>query len=429
MVKYTYHKRKRVFFMKYVDVIGIGAINYDYMFPCKKINKIDSYPEDGEENIGVPNEVVEDEISELYITGKKNYSTQIGGSALLALKTIKAIDKNISIGFVGVCGLLNDFDKHYGKSLDLKSELSFINDQEWLFYTNDDTQINNRYIGKAAIKLNKSNTRGNINISLGANDLIIDLIKEEETKGKSLADYLAQAKWIHVSSLSRFEQFEEIMKYVIKAKEKNRFLKISIDPGDKYTKKKRNELQKYIKEVDYVFLNNKEFHNLIINEDLPNNDKYTKLSTYFNSPYAVKTKAFIIKRKSQHILVDFVNRKPYVYYHKSLPFYKINNDTGAGDCFAGGFIAGLLSDKLISQQPAPISLGVLAAKARMTSITNSSVYETIEKDSENFFRKKYKNGEINRRQRIKLFFQSHVDFVIGFITSLIITYICSLLIG
>ena len=351
--------------MKYVDVIGIGAINYDYMFPCKKIDKIDSYPDNGEENIGVPNEVVEEEISELYITGKKNYSTQIGGSALLALKTIKAIDRNISIGFVGVCGQLNNFDIHYGKSLSPKSELLFIDSQEWLFYTNDETPINNRYIGKAAIRLNKSNTRGNINISLGANDLIIEKIKEQEAEKKvSLVDYLSQAKWVHISSLSRFEQFEELLKYAIEAKSKNRFLKISIDPGDKYTKKKKNELQKYIKDIDYVFLNNKEYHNLIINEDLPDNDKYIKLSTYFNNPYNVNTKAFVIKRKNKHILIDFVNRTPYVYYHKSLPFYKINNDTGAGDCFAGGFIAGLLSDKLISQQPAPISLGVLAARIK-----------------------------------------------------------------
>lgn len=415
--------------MKYVDVIGIGAINYDYMFPCKKIDKIDSYPDNGEENIGVPNEVVEDEISELYITGKKNYSTQIGGSALLALKTIKAIDKNISVGFVGVCGQMNKFDIHYGKSLNPKSELSFIDNQEWLFYTDDSTPINNRYIGKAAIRLNKSNTRGNINISLGANDLIISQIKKQEVeKNISFVDYLSQAKWIHISSLSRFEQFEEILNYAIKAKTKNRFLRISIDPGDKYTKKKRNELQKYIKDVDYVFLNNKEYHNLIINEDLPQNDKYTKLSTYFNSPYNVNTKAFIIKRKNKHILIDFVNHTPFVYYHRSLPFYKINNDTGAGDCFAGGFIAGLLSDKLISQQSAPISLGVIAAKARMTAVTNSTVFENINEESKKFFRKKYKNGELNIKQKIKLFFQAHIDFVIGFITSLIITYICSLLI-
>lgn len=415
--------------MKYVDVIGIGAINYDYMFPCKKMKYADFYPDNGEENIGVPMEVVEDEISELYITAKKNYTTQIGGSALLALKTIKAIDKDISVGYVGVCGQVNNFDKIYGKSLEPKSELSFIDNQDWLFYTDETTPVENRYIGKAAIRLNKKNTRGNINISLGANDLIIDLINKKEEEGNNFVEYLAQAKWIHVSSLSKFEQFEKIMEYVIKAKSINRFLRISIDPGDKYTKKKKNELQKYMKEVDYVFLNNKEFQNLIINEDLPDNDKYTKLSTYFNNPYNVNTKVFIIKRKNKHILIDFINRVPYVYYHKSLPFYKINNDTGAGDCFAGGFIAGILSERLISQQPYPIQLGVLSAKTRMTSISNYSVYENIELETKKFIYKKLKNGELNLRQRIKLFMQSHIDFIIGFVSSLIISYICTLLIG
>lgn len=415
--------------MNYIDVIGIGAINYDYMFPCKKTFSNDPNPDNGEENIGVPNEVVEEEISELLSTGKKYYTTQVGGSALLALKAIHAIDKSLSIGFVGVCGQTSDFDKRHGKNLNLKSELSFINNQEWLFYTNDTTPIENRYIGKASVKLNKSNTRGGINISLGANDLIINLInrKEQEEKVK-LTDFLSQAHWIHISSLSRFEQFEQIMKYVIKAKNQNPFLKISLDPGDQYTKYKKSELQKYLKEVDYVFLNKKEYNNLILNEDLPENEKYIKISTYFNDPENVKTKVFVIKSKSKHELIDFVNGTSYVYYHRTLPFYKINNDTGAGDCFAGGFIAGLLSDKLISQQPAPISLGVLAAKTRMVSITNSSIYENIEQESKKFFMKKYKSGEMNKLQQIKLFFQSHGDFIIGFITSLIITYICSLLI-
>lgn len=415
--------------MKYIDVIGIGAINYDYMFPCKNSFNNDSNPDNGEENIGVPNEVVEEELDELLSTGKKYYTTQIGGSALLALKTIKAIDENLTIGFVGVCGQTSEYDKRHGKNLNLKSELSFIDNQEWLFYTDEMTPIENRYIGKAAVKLNKSNTRGGIDISVGANDLILDLINKKETEeNASLVDYLSQARWIHISSLSRFEQFEKIMEYVKDAKTKNRFLKISIDPGEQYTKSKKNQLQKYLKIADYVFLNKKECNNLVLNEDLPDNEKHIKLSTYFNDPENVNTKIFVIKNKNHHKLIDFINGIPYVYYHKTLSLYKINNDTGAGDCFAGGFITGILSDKLISQQPAPISLGVLAAKTRMTSITNSSVYKNIRTESEEFFRNKYKNGEMNRKQRIKLFFQSHVDFVIGFITSLIITYICSLLI-
>lgn len=166
----------------------------------------------------------------------------------------------------------------------------------------------------------------------------------------------------------------------------------------------------------------------MLNESFSENDKRTKLSSYFYSSDNIDTKVFIIKHKSHHQLIDFVNGRTYVYYHRTLPFYKINNDTGAGDCFAGGFIAGMLSNKLLAQQPAPISLGVLCSRARMTAVNNKAVFDNIEKQSEKFFYQKYKDGELNVKQRVRLFFQSHIDFVLGFISSLIISYICSLLI-
>ena len=416
---------------EYVDVIGIGAINYDYMFQCRKMRNKDRIPDNGEEIMGVPMELVEDEISDLYITCKKTYTTQIGGSALLALKTIRAIDASIKIGFVGACGEINDFDRRYGKSLEPKSELAFLDNPDWLFYVDRNTYKEQGCINKAVIRLNKSNTRGSIKISRGANDLLLDMILQKEDEGESFVEYLAQAKWIHISSLTTFEQFEKIMAYVMKAKNKNRFLKVSIDPGDEYTRMNRSGLQKYLKDVDYVFLNEKELDNLVINEDLPENDKLIRLSTYFNNPNDVNTKVFIIKRKNSHKLIDFVNRVPYVYYHRKLAFYKINNDTGSGDCFAGGFIAGMLSEYLIAHQPYAIQLGTLAAKERMKSMLNFSVYENINVEAEKFIMKKYKNGTLNWRQRGLLFFQSKVDFVIGavasFVVSLVISYIIAIL--
>lgn len=413
--------------MKYVDVIGIGAINYDYMFTCKKSDNKNKIADDGEENLGCCDIEIEEEISELYKTCK-HYSTQIGGSSLLTLKTINAIDKSLSIGFVGVCGQISEFDKRYGKNLNVKNELSFIDNQEWLFYPDMDAPISQRYIAKAVIKLHK-NTRDHINISQSANDLIINYIKKkEQNTGRSIVDYLSQAKWIHITSLNLFEHFEEIMKYVIKAKENNRFLKMSMDLGYQYTKEKSVELKKYLKYADYIFLNQSEYNNLIKNTDLPDDDKYIKLSTYFENIKNINTKIFIIKHKSHHELIDMRNGVPYIYYHKSLPFYKIYNDTGAGDCFAGGFIAATLSDKLIAQQPASVSLGVLAAKTRMKTMENSFVYDEIKNESKKFVLKKYINGKHNRYQRICLFMKSHTDFIIGFVTSFIITFICSLII-
>lgn len=221
------------------------------------------------------------------------------------------------------------------------------------------------------------------------------------------------------------------LSYVFKAKEKNRFLRISIDPGFQYTDEKKFELQPYLKFADYVFLSKREYENLIINKDLSDNQKYIKLAAYFNDPENVNTKVFIVKYKNKHELIDFVNGIPYVHFHKKISYFQIYNDTGAGDCFAGGFIAGLLSDKLIAQQPAAIELGVLASKTRMLSSDNTEVYSSIELQSKSFFLRKYENGRNSLKNKTIFFIKSHyksvLTFIGGAITSFIISAVCSLL--
>lgn len=416
--------------MKYVDVIGIGAINYDYMFHCKKTDSRNSTSDGGREDQGRAKTEVENEILELYRSGKEPI-TQIGGSAYLAIKAIKAIDNSLSVSYVGVCGKFNDFDKRYGTNLNINSEFHNIDNKEWLFFTDDDTPEDKRYIGKSVVRLHH-HVRDNIKISAGANELILDCIKQKEkTENASFCNFLAQAKWIHISSLSNFEQFEEIMSYVFKAKKINRFLKISIDPGFKFTDEYRDRLQKYLKIADYVFLNKDEYENIIINKDMANNDKYIKLAAYFNNPENVNTKIFIIKHRNRHELIDFKNGTPYIYYHKVLWNFEIFNDTGAGDCFAGGFIAGMLSDKLIAQQPAPINLGTLVSKTRMNTPNNDEIYNNITTEAQKFFLKQYKNGRNSRRQKIIFILKSNckplLTFIGGAITSFIISAICSIL--
>lgn len=421
---------KRRITMKNIDVIGIGAVNYDYMFQCKKADTNNITPDSGREDIGRPEQEVENEILELYRSGKEP-TTQLGGSALLALKAIHAIDNSLSVAYVGVCGMLNDFDRRYGNILNIKTELDFLDNQEWLFYTDNTTPEDKRYIGKSVVRLHR-HVRENIKISKGANDLIIDAIKKKEAEGNvSFVDFLSQARWIHVSSLSTFEQFEKIMEYVIKAKEKNRFLKVSIDPGFQYTNENQYELQKHLKIADYVFLSKREYENLIIDEDMDENDKYIKIAAYFNNPENVNTKVFVIKYKNRHELIDFVNATPYVYFHNRISYFRIYNDTGAGDCFAGGFIAGILSDRLIAQQPAAVDLGVLAAKTRMTTAENAEVFNNIESEAKRFFLKGYKNGRISNKKRVIFFWKSYyksvLTFIGGVLSSFVISAICSVI--
>ena len=66
----------------------------------------------------------------------------------------------------------------------------------------------------------------------------------------------------------------------------------------------------------------------------------------------------------------------------------MNNDTGAGDSFAGGFIAGMLDERINGDIAEAIQLGVLAARGRMLSFDYENPYLNIQKLTEKYFEEK-----------------------------------------
>ena len=105
-----------------LDVICIGAVNYDYMFHCTSFDLIVTEKEGSEDlNDGLSD--VEGDIYELVMKGKE-YTTQIGGSAFITLKVTKHILRDLKVAYVGACGTPNSFDLRYGKTNDLDTELS-----------------------------------------------------------------------------------------------------------------------------------------------------------------------------------------------------------------------------------------------------------------------------------------------------------------
>ena len=104
--------------MASLDVICIGAINYDYMFHCTGLDLVETSAGGGDENLSNPISDVENDIQELAIKGKE-YTTQIGGSAFITLKVAKHILPNLQVAYVGVCGTPSPFDLRFGKTNDI----------------------------------------------------------------------------------------------------------------------------------------------------------------------------------------------------------------------------------------------------------------------------------------------------------------------
>lgn len=368
-----------------LDVICIGAINYDYMFHCTGLDLIVN-GKSGDENLSNPISDVEDDILEL-VQKNKEYTTQIGGSAFITLKVIKHILPGLKVAYTGVCGSPNDFDLRYGKTNNVEQELAHLDNRDWLFTTKDRFEdIYHRTIAKSIVRL-YNHSRNCIKIAPCANNTLLDRIQEQEERtGQSFAEYLSQARWIHLSSLSDFTQFEAIMQYVIQAKKWNPSLKVSMDPGSEYTSVWRERLQPLVNYADYIFLNKSEKRNLGLNARSAR-PLYQNLCDYFTAINPSPERTLIIKYDDRHELLHFENGTSCIrtVRHQKLYQYQMNNDTGAGDSFAGGFISGMLDERLNADLAGPIRLGVLAARGRMISFDYENPYLNIQKLTDAFF--------------------------------------------
>lgn len=373
--------------MSDLDIICIGAINYDYMFHCTEEDvRVKEDSKEGDEQLSNPISDVENDIYEL-VKKDRIYTTQIGGSAFITLKVIKHILRDKNVAYVGVCGTPNDFDHRYGKNNNVEEELKHLDNREWLFTTQERfEEPYNKAIAKSVVRL-YNHSRNCIKIAPCANNTLLDRIKEKEDQtGQSFAEYLASAKWIHISSLSDFTQFEAIMDYVIEAKKLNKDLKVSMDPGFEYTSVWRDRLQRLIQNVDYVFLNKSEKNNLGLNAET-SFDLYSNICEYFTSGEVYSSSTLIVKYDDRHEILSFSNGKTEIrtVRHQKLFNFQLNNDTGAGDSFAGGFVAGMQVDGLNSDIEGPIQLGVVAAKGRMTSFDYENPYLKIQGMTDQFF--------------------------------------------
>lgn len=409
-----------------VDLIGIGAINLDFIFSNNKSDSKEDKKtyDDGEERF-VDSKDFKTEFERAKNFLMDSLKTQVGGSALLAIKTAKSMCSNLQTAYVGVIGKIpsqvNDTNLPSSTKKLINEISTFVNEKSWIF------EDNTEETGMAIVKQYK-HRRQHIDILPGANSTLLDKIQKE---GKDkFVDFLSSAKWIHITSLPDPNQFVEICGYIKEAKEKNPFLTISVDPGYDYTKNQIDVLRKIFPIADFVFLNKTELSNISFNLGLSTKEKLNVLGQELVNG-SLAPQVLVIKNKNKSILLNLIEGVPFArtYYHRKLFGVRILNDTGAGDAFAGGFIAGMLSPKMLSYQPAPIKLATIAANERMKS-ENWPIQ--LKSEAHKFFKQNMKDEKKNRKQWFKTYFpfleKPIVDLIIGIITGVIATFIVNWLI-
>ena len=406
--------------MRRVDVIGIGAINFDLIFSSLRNNSKTSQSafDDGEERF-VDKNTFDETLKRIQKASKDPVYAQVGGSALLAIRTVKSMCSQLRTAYVGVIGNSPNYCKGYNlpKSPDetLEQLADYIDDRSWLFVDK------NEDVGMSIVNM-KNKKRQFINVLPGANDT---MKRHIENKRYEFIKFVSQAKWVHITSLHDTRLFIYMCALVAAAKRKNPMLMISIDPGFDYTKNHWDALKQVLRIADYVFLSKSELANILNNVNLGEKDEMLNLAEELITNKA-NPQVLIIKHKYKSVLLSLVNSNPFIrtYHHKRLFNIRILNDTGAGDAFAGGFIAGNLMPKMMSYQPAAIQLASVAAKERLRS---KEWPTTLRDKTYAFITRNMKNEKKNKKQFIQNVFdflkKPFVEFLIGIGTGLVASWI------
>ena len=286
-----------------------------------------------------------------------------GGSAFNVIRTVSHLGLGITTGFVGVAGLRD-------ARLVPDTQTDGI---DTAFFVQSTNHVPGRCIVLGAGQDSKLLT------APGATVAFANLIKKREQEiaesgGTTcrLVDYLAQARWIHVTSFAipkspTRSPLPFLVETIQAAKLARPGLIISFDPGDEYTQTPSREVIKLLELADYVFLNMREFRNLS-QHDNASKAPIAELARglYARGPFSVQV--IVLKGPASDFWIHKVQERVYArcHWHRWLPSFLVPDDVGAGDVFAGGVIAGNLRPAFDEYGRGPTMLATALVRAKLS---------------------------------------------------------------
>lgn len=358
-----------------MDIIGIGALNIDYIkampWSLSSSHRLRTLHQDFEPGYEQwdSNDNILRYIHEIG-TAEFDYMGP-GGSAFNTTRCIAQMNLGLRLGYIGIAGASSD-------ECDLQTHIAKnAIDSTYVFASANPSGkcISLYWPGERARGLRTSpGTDKELETRLADPDL------QEE-----IARYLAKARWVHLTSFIHQGVLAHVTQIVKSAKRENSALLVSFDPGSEYCRHPTPHVTDMIGLSDYLFLNWYEFCQL---GDLKKKKKAKigantekELAAHIFREYRCHNATLIVKhsrsiRFFQSFQSRIISRR---YWQVPLLPPSIVDDTGAGDIFAAGFIAAHLIPALRFDMRTTMLLCTQLVKAKLgfTGCDGGKVYEKI----------------------------------------------------
>jgi sugar/nucleoside kinase (ribokinase family) len=325
-----------------LDVVGIGALNLDYIASAVSVPGGADTPSitdrlarllvqaTGSFQPGVEMSVDEQTIyAALEEVSTVSLDATLGGSCFNAVYTLTQLELGLRLGFVGVAGRI--------PVPGLSSVTQF-----------DRLGVDRRYVLAAdnqscgiCFSFNEGSMRTLITHA-GANAQAAGFIRAEFD---NLVEYLSRARVVHATSFLDPTTPEEVRNLLATVKQTNPKVLISFDPGHEWCVNPTPAIEGITRLSDFLLLNQAEFNAL--GRSAAGEDDIAVAGRVLD--LCATPNAVVIVKRSDCVL-SFQSDGPSVsaerYAQDPLPDAEIADSTGAGDVFAAGLLAAVAGQRM-----------------------------------------------------------------------------------
>lgn len=348
------------------DIVGIGAINVDYIVDAKQSTWSAELARALSELVPGSERAVSDKQMEAVLAALEPHHpiTSPGGSSLNTLASIAACIAEVTVGMVGIRG---------------RSGSPALSWPTWFQSLGiDERHIAESHLLAGTCISHTSDGNRSLLTSAGANRTVIGYLGENAS---SILQYLSESKIVLVTSMADIEEVSPLVEILTELKRIDSTIILCFDPGALWAGQQAPiGTSSLLQLCDWVLLNQQEFDSVT---DKGSSESALLAATDLLASSVADSPTIVLKRTDR---IETFARHDGTTSHEQfenstvLSPAEIVDDTGTGDAFAAGLLISLVTTGLDYRDG--IELGYLLAreKLRWPGLEGLTNYSEIYRD-------------------------------------------------
>lgn len=316
------------------DIVGFGALNVDYIASASRLStRMTEQVSESTARFEWNTEGPVDEASirkAIERLGASSLDASLGGSAWLTMFTLAQMRLGLRLGYVGVLGRIETAGLSFVRQMDVLGI-----DRRWV------ARNSHRLCGICLSYL--EDVERVMLTHPGANYLMAEHLQRN---GDQIAQYLARARLVHVTSFLDLVTPRLMLGVLRKARCLNPSLRVSFDPGYDWAAHRTEAIDGILAESNLLFVNHREFKAL---GDYAPGETDEVLSYRVLARCAEDCTLFVTKRyDAVEVFQSSGNGTLRRRFQLQRPLREtdLEDATGAGDVFSASVLAALISGRL-----------------------------------------------------------------------------------